>query len=357
MSVRIAIKLHRQTRRRLERTRRKTKDAHYRSRVQVVLLYAKGWGCRRVAEAVGCVPSTAVRVAQRFLELGEDGLLDGRRENGEAKVDEDLLQALREIVSKQPEDYGWARSTWSRELLSKALRRVADVRVSVRAVARMLERIGARHGMARPLPRPDGSKARKTRRVRKIMEVVENLPANEVAHYQDEVDVHLNPKIGRDWMLRGRQKGVVTPGKNEKRYVYGALAVDGNDFVYTTSRRKNSDGFVAFLKRLREANPRARRIHLVLDNYIIHKSKKTNRHLARYGDLFVLHFLPPYSPEHNRIERLWRDLHANVTRNHRCRAIRELMRRVRYWLRREAKRRRARAPARASPASRKRFAA
>ena len=97
------------------------------------------------------------------------------------------------------------------------------------------------------LPRPDWPKARKTRRIRKIRRVVEHLPEDEVAYYQDEVDVHLNPKIGRDWMLRGQQKGVVTPGPNKKRYLYGALAVDGNDFVYTTSRRKNSDGFVVFL--------------------------------------------------------------------------------------------------------------
>lgn len=181
MSARISIKLRRHLRRRLERTRRKTKDAQYQSRLQIVLLYNKGWGCRRVAEAVGCAPSTAIRVVKRFAELGEDGLLDGRRENGEAKVDEDLLEALRQIVPEQPEEYGWARSTWSRELLAKTLRRVAGVRVSVRTMARMLERIGARHGMARPLPRPDWPKARKARRIRKILRVVENLPENEVA--------------------------------------------------------------------------------------------------------------------------------------------------------------------------------
>lgn len=356
MSVRISIKLRRHVRRRLEGTRRKIKDAKHRTRIQIVLLYAKGWGCTRVSEAVGVAPSTAIRVAKRFLEDGEDGLVDRRHENGEAKVDEDLLQALSEMVEAQPEDYGWARTTWSRELLAKTLRRETGVRVSVRTTARMLDQIGARHGMARPLPRPDWSKARKTRRVRKIMRIVENLPAGEYAYFQDEVDVHLNPKIGRDWMLRGQQKGVVTPGKNKKRYVYGALALDGSDLIYTTSQRKNSDGFIAFLEHLRLKKPNARRIHLVLDNYIIHKSKKTKKYLAKHGELFVLHFLPPYSPDHNRIERTWRDLHANVTRNHRCRTISRLMDRVRYWLRREGKRRRARAPA-TRTATRKRRAA
>jgi len=43
-----------------------------------------------------------------------------------------------------------------------------------------------------------------------------------VAVYEDEVDIHLNPKIGLDWMGLGQQKEVVTPGKNVKRYLAGA---------------------------------------------------------------------------------------------------------------------------------------
>lgn len=47
--------------------------------------------------------------------------------------------------------------------------------------------------------------------------------------YEDEVDIHLNPKLGADWMLRGKQKKVVTPGQNRKHYIAGALhAVTGN---------------------------------------------------------------------------------------------------------------------------------
>ncbi|MGH7731054.1 MAG: transposase [Candidatus Eiseniibacteriota bacterium] len=45
-----------------------------------------------------------------------------------------------------------------------------------------------------------------------------------------------------------------------------------------------------------------------------------------------LHFLPPYCPSENRIERLWLDLHADVTRNHRCRTIDELLGAVHGYL-------------------------
>ena len=47
---------------------------------------------------------------------------------------------------------------------------------------------------------------------------------------------------------------------------------------------------------------------------------------------FELHFLPPYCPDHNRIERIWKDLHDNVTRNHRCTTMDELMAEVRSYL-------------------------
>lgn len=34
--------------------------------------------------------------------------------------------------------------------------------------------------------------------------------------YEDDVGIHLNPKIGADWLFRGQQKREVTPGQNEK---------------------------------------------------------------------------------------------------------------------------------------------
>jgi transposase len=78
--------------------------------------------------------------------------------------------------------------------------------------------------------------------------------------------------------------------------------------------------------------PRAQRLHLILHNYRIHSSLQTKAALARLDGRVVLHFLPPYCPDHNHIERVWRDLHANVTRNHQCRSMNELMREVYAYL-------------------------
>ena len=55
---------------------------------------------------------------------------------------------------------------------------------------------------------------------------------------------------------------------------------------------------------------------------------------ASNAERFRLHFLPPYSPNDNKIEMVWKDLHANVTRTHRCTSIEQLTREARAYLRR-----------------------
>jgi transposase len=74
------------------------------------------------------------------------------------------------------------------------------------------------------------------------------------------------------------------------------------------------------------------RLHLIVDNYGIHSARATRRCLEALGGRVVLHFLPPYCPDANRIERVWQDLHANVTRNHRCKTMKRLLATARSYL-------------------------
>ena len=153
-----------------------------------------------------------------------------------------------------------------------------------------------------------------------------------MAVYLDEVDIHLNPKIGPDWMNRGKQKEVPTPGQNAKRYACGALDIKTGCIESVTGERKTGLLFIAMLEHLLKIYPTAMLIHVVLDNYRIHSSKQVQAWMAEKGRRIRLHFLPPYCPDHNRIERQWRDLHADVTRNHRCKTMEELMTEVVQWL-------------------------
>jgi transposase len=154
----------------------------------------------------------------------------------------------------------------------------------------------------------------------------------DVVLYSDEVDIHLNPKVGPDWTPAGQRKMVVTPGKNEKNYLAGAWNPVTGTLVAVEGERKTSDLFIDLLRDLARRYRLHGTVHLVVDNCSIHHSKKTQKAMEALGGKIVLHFLPPYCPHNNPIERVWLDLHIAITRNHKHATIEELMVAVRVWL-------------------------
>lgn len=318
--------------------RRRTRDKGLAMRCQIVLLAGKNRVRSSIAESVGCSLSWVKRVIARFREFGIAGLEDGREDNGQTKTDELYLSLLYDVVDGSPQDYGYPRTTWTQELLVKVMTKLTGVKVHRSTMSRALSAIGARHGRPRPTVGCPWSKRAKTLRLQAIQQMLGMLGPDEPAFYVDEVDIHLNPKIGPDWMNRGRQKTVLTPGKNVKRYLAGAMEISSGKITWVKSEKKNSLLFIALLHELIRRHPDARQIHLVLDNFKIHDSQATRSAVKQFEGRIVLHFLPPYCPQHNRIERVWLDVHANVTRNHCCETMEQLMNEVISYLRRRNRR-------------------
>jgi transposase len=330
--ARMVVRVRGPVKRELRRLREKTTDKGLAARCQIVLLWNQGEARFDIAKAVGCSVSWVDRVILRFRDHGMFGLYDRREDNGQIKLDESYLGKLYEIVDMQPTDFGYPRPTWTQELLAKVMEEQVGVKVHPGTMSRALKMIGARLGMPKPVVGCPWSKAAKSRRLAMICRAIDGKRLRDVAVYLDEVDIHLNPKIGPDWMNRGKQKQVMTPGQNVKRYVCGALNVETGCIEYVAGERKNSLLFLLTLERLLKTYPGQRVIHVVLDNFRIHSSKQVQAWMKQNGHRIRLHFLPPYCPDHNKIERKWRDLHAAVTRNHRCKTIEELMRNVERWL-------------------------
>jgi transposase len=303
-----------------------------------ILNLDEGRSVADTACALGVSESTVRRLRRRFLEHGEAGLVDRREDNGDTKLHEQYLATLYEVVASSPREHGFVRPTWTREMLVEVLRRKTGVQVHLSTMSRALAQIGARRGRPKPTVACPWSEAAKNRRLRQIASLLANLPADEVAVYEDEVDIHLNPKIGLDWMVSGQQKEVLTPGKNEKRYLAGARNAQTGELLWVEGDKKNSLLFIRLLWELTQHYRDAKKIHVILDNYSIHGTQQVELSLeSPEGQRLQLHFLPPYCPDHNKIERTWQDLHANVTRNHACASMAELMSEVRRYLRHHAK--------------------
>ena len=309
-------------------------DAELRTRYLIVIHLLEGQTVTWIARSLKISRNTVYRTRQRYETEGETGLFDRRSENGERKLTEDFLQQLAEVVAGDPQEHGWTRPTWTRELFISTMARRTGISIALSTMSQALRQIGARRGRPKPTVACPWPEAEKEERLQEIQAMIAKLPADEIAVYEDEIDIHLNPKIGQDWMVRGQQKTVATPGKNQKRYLAGAQDVRTGELIYVAGDHKNAMLFIFLLWELVQRYPGARKIHVILDNYSIHTTPLIKSSLETpEGRRLELHFLPPYCPDDNRIERTWQDVHANVTRNHKCATMTDLMRNVRTYIR------------------------
>ena len=184
-----------------------------------------------------------------------------------------VLSVLEAVVRQDPRELGYLRSRWSSQLLAIELANKSGVQVHATTVRRWLAKL--RFGYRRARPTTMRRDPRKVERLAAIEATLsENDPHTEVFHV-DEADVDLNPRIGSSWMRCGEQTTVPTPGQNQKHYIAGALHAHTGRVVWVEHHRKTSALFVKLLEHLRRQYRRAWRIVLILDNYVIHKSRVT----------------------------------------------------------------------------------
>lgn len=124
-------------------------------------------------------------------------------------------------------------------------------------------------------------------------------------YFGDESHFGMTPCVPYAWQHKSAP--VLLPaGRNRFLNVVG-LINKSNNFVYEVHQTTfNSEKAIAFLDKF-AAKTRKKTV-VVLDNAPIHKSKKFLRRIKYWRDKMDLYifFLPPYSPELNLIEILWK---------------------------------------------------
>lgn len=318
---------------RLSAKERKTCLTTYRAarsarRALILLCLAEGQSYRQIAAATWASP-TLVRAVKRDFAAGGVARVLGARERP-FTVPYWLVVVVRWLLQFTPQDFGFFRTRWSCALLALLLWEQQGIRVSPETVRRGLHRMEFVWRRPRPVVGPrDPEQGAKLRRIQRL---IAHLPPDETVLFQDEVDIHLNPKIGSCWMVRGEQAEVVTPGNNEKRYLAGSLHWrTGRLLLSAPGKQRNAALFLEHLDDLRRQLRGYRKIHVVCDNARFHDCRAVRAYLARWGHRIEIHFLPKYAPETNPIERVWWHLHETLTRNHRCRSIDELLDLVYDW--------------------------
>jgi transposase len=248
------------------------------------------------------------------------------------KVNGGCEAELKKLVEQEPREAGYSFSTWTCADLLREVIRKGYKAVSGETIRAHLHALGYR--VRRPvlsIASPDPDYQQKVKKLKTYQKQAKN--GEILLYYQDEIDLNLLPGILRCWTLQGVQRKVPTPGVNQKRYGFGAVNYVSGQTVHRIEEHKNSAGFCAFIEQFMHAVTQApdyhgQKIVLVVDNFIIHHSRKTQEFLEKYADQLLLFMLPTYSPWLNLIERLWKHLRRKVTHNHLFASIAELVKAV-----------------------------
>jgi len=308
---------------------RRTADPDARLRVHILLLLDTGYPWATIGAVLFCSFSTISRWKRRFEEEGVNTVFGRPRGRKRSGIHIWAAIVVRWVLTFSPADFRFVRSRWSCEAAAVVLREDYRVAVGRETVRRWLRESDLVWRRPRPAIRPkDPQRGQKLRTLRVLLN---GLPADETAVFMDEVDVNLNPKVGCQWMRRGEQASVETPGTNEKRYLAGSIHWRTGRVILTEGKPKEGRGAVLFLRHLDDLRRAFRHynvIHVICDNAGFHKpekSKAVRAYLEKWSGRVALHYLPTYSPDCNPVERVWWRLHEAVTRNHRCQTMQELL--------------------------------
>jgi putative transposase len=294
-------------------------------RLHILLLLAQQRSPTEIADWLLCSRSSVYEVAACWQQGWRPGQIEETEETvSTLALAPSLRRSLLALLRIPPAAEGWCRTRWSCATLAFTLEARRGFQVSAETVRRWLHPLGWRWKRAK-LVAKDNDPQRVTKLAR-IRLAWETLRPRQALLFADELDIHLLPKTGYQWMPRGTQVEVLTPGKNEKHYLAGGWDFRTGVVHYCCGPRKTNALFRNLLDTLESRYPARRydRIYVVADNYKIHKAQAVQRWLAAHPR-FELLWLPTYCPRANPIERVFGDTHDKVTRNHKRKRLRDLV--------------------------------
>ena len=306
----IRVHLDDVTHERLRDLRRETLPPRVRDRIEMLTLADAGWSAPRIAAHLGHCGQTIRDLLKAYLARGLDALYP--RRTGPAPDASRRDRVTEELRRSLAEDRTWT----SRQLAEALAGRGIDL--GPRQVRRHLKRMkaGYRRTAQSLKHKQDPAKAERAGKV------LANLKAKAAAgsillYYLDECGFSPTLPVGYSWALPGRRKFVRYEAPQGRRVnalaAYRPFGPRPRLDVFTAERTWTSHDLIGFLKALPWS--KAPRV-VVLDNAGFHTSKvirAARKGLADSG--IYLYFLPPYSPELNRIEPVFRQVkHQEIPR-------------------------------------------
>ena len=280
---------------------RHERDGKIRDRIKAVLAYDNGHSYSEIAHILLLDETTVGRHVDDYLKENKITLASG---GSSSKLTEQeskkLCSHLKEITYLHVKDicaYVW---------------KSYNKRYSISGMSNWLHIQGFRYKKPHAVP----AKANKERQ-QEFIAYYNNLKseagAEEPIYFADSVHPQHQTQLVYGWIFKGERKEIATTGRQHRLNIIGGICLNGHRFVYQRTEKVDGASIISFLIKLRKLNPGKYVIHVIWDNAGYHKDGGVQT-IAKELNI-ELHYLPPYSPNLNPIERLWKLLHEHVTYN------------------------------------------
>lgn len=141
----------------------------------------------------------------------------------------------------------------------------------------------------------------------------QGLPADETIGFIDGVHPTHNVQPAFGWIKTGVRKEIPANTGRERINLTGMIDVIRHNVIIQEDKTLNAEATIQFFLKIEEAYPTKRKIHIFCDNAPYYRNKAVKEYLKT--SQVELHFLPPYSPNLNPIERLWKWMKERVIYN------------------------------------------
>ena len=276
----------------LELLHRYEGDRRVCDRIKAVLLKSEGWTNRTIAQALRIHEET---VRQHLTDWITDEKL--KPENGGSS------SKLTDIQSRDL-DVHLAETTYTKVIdICAYVEETFGVRYTISGMTKWLKQHDFSYKHPKSVP-AKADLAKQEEFIEKYLNLVADTPANEPILFIDAAHPTMATKVVCGWIKKGVDKPIAQTASRTRVNIVGAIELATMNVISCRPDYVNAETTVAFFDQIKTAYPKAPKIHIILDQSGYHRSQLVRD--AALEKHIELHYLPPYSPNLNSIERLWK---------------------------------------------------